>query len=176
MKGNHLCPICGEGALSSSITLRDVEYKGHAGHVHELSSVCNLCGVEQASPEQLRNNKRAMTAFKKETDGLLTGREVRRIRERLGLTQQQAAEIFGGGPIAFAKYEADDVSQSEAMDKLIRLASASDEVFQLLCSGFRATVDESWHDLEIELDQTTPLSRSGSQEVVVAMADWRNIA
>ena len=39
-----------------------------------------------------------------------------------GLTQKQAAKVFGGGSNAFAKYEAEDVVQSVGMDKLLRLA------------------------------------------------------
>jgi HTH-type transcriptional regulator/antitoxin MqsA len=61
-----------------------------------------------------------MVAFKKEVDGLLTGAQVRALRERLGINQSEAAKIFGGGLVAFSKYESDDVSQSEAMDKLLR--------------------------------------------------------
>ncbi|WP_286790788.1 MULTISPECIES: type II TA system antitoxin MqsA family protein [unclassified Pseudomonas] len=71
---------------------------------------------------QLRDNKRALMAFKKQIDGLLSGSEIRALRENLRITQSEAARIFGGGPVAFAKYEADDVAQSESMDKLLRLA------------------------------------------------------
>ena len=73
-------------------------------------------------PHQARDNKRRMVAFKKSVDGLLTGAEVRALRERLGLKQSDAARVFGGGVVAFSKYENDDVTQSEAMDKLMRLA------------------------------------------------------
>jgi len=64
-----------------------------------------------------------MVAFKKRVDGLLTGAEVRRPRRQLNLSQEEAARVFGGGPVAFSKYEADDVAQSAAMDKLLRLAA-----------------------------------------------------
>lgn len=60
-------------------------------------------------------------------DGLLTGAQIRTLRESLGLTQAQAARIFGGGPVAFSKYEHDDVTQSDAMDKLLRVANAVPE-------------------------------------------------
>jgi HTH-type transcriptional regulator/antitoxin MqsA len=63
-----------------------------------------------------------MQEFKKEVDGLLTGKEIKELRSRFRITQAQAAKIFGGGPVAFSKYEADDVSQSEPMDKLLRVA------------------------------------------------------
>ncbi len=46
------------------------------------------------------------------------------LRHQLELTQKAANEVFGGGPVAFSKYEADDVIQSESMDKLLRLISA----------------------------------------------------
>ena len=48
------------------------------------------------------------------------------------LTQAQAAKLFGGGPVAFSKYENDDVAQSEAMDTLLRLVRRSPEAFWAL--------------------------------------------
>ena len=69
----------------------------------------------------MRFNARAMRAATKRLRKLLTGLEVRAIRERLGLTQAKAAELFGGGPVAFSKYESDDVAQSDAMNLLLRL-------------------------------------------------------
>ena len=63
-----------------------------------------------------------MVAFKKQVQGLLTGSQVRELRKRWGLSQDEAAKVFGGGPVAFSKYEADDVMQSDAMDKLLRMA------------------------------------------------------
>jgi HTH-type transcriptional regulator/antitoxin MqsA len=55
-------------------------------------------------------------------DGLLTASEIVELRNKLGLTQQEAAKIFGGGINAFSKYERSEVIQSVAMDKLMRLA------------------------------------------------------
>jgi HTH-type transcriptional regulator/antitoxin MqsA len=60
---------------------------------------------------QTRDNKRAMLAFKKQVADLLTGFELKALRQRLGVIQAQAAVIFGGGPVAFSKYESDDVMQ-----------------------------------------------------------------
>ncbi len=48
---------------------------------------------------------------------------IKALRKRYHLTQAQAASIFGGGPVAFSKYESDDVMQSEPMDNLLRVAS-----------------------------------------------------
>jgi|SRR5690554_4636484 len=82
---------------------------------------CQSCGCSFYTPEQERFNKRQRLAFRKQVEGLLLGEQIKDLRQRHGLTQKQAAEIFGGGPVAFAKYEADDVAQSQAMDRLIRV-------------------------------------------------------
>ena len=117
------CPICEEGYLDSRIDLNRVEYQGKHADLELHYSICDTCGSEQANMDQLRVNKRIMIAFRKSVDGLLPGSEVRKIRKSLKLTQREAARIFGGGPVAFSKYESDDIAQSEAMDKLLRVAS-----------------------------------------------------
>lgn len=122
-KNGDRCPICEEGHLTVQVDKHPVEYKGVSEPLDSFYSVCDACGSEQADAAQTRDNKRLMVAFKKRVDGLLAGAELRERRERLNLTQKQAAQVFGGGPVAFSKYEADDVAQSAAMDKLLRVAS-----------------------------------------------------
>lgn len=147
----NLCPICGEGKLHHQVGKNHVEYKGQAAELDLHFSLCDACGSEQADATQTRTNKRQMIAFKKRVDGLLTGNEVRALREKLGLSQAEAALVFGGGPVAFSKYESDDVAQSEAMDKLLRLAVELPAAFDLLCrrAGVeRVIVGEQWHNAE----------------------------
>lgn len=119
---NTLCPICEEGTLSEHTEYNVAEYSGVTRNLPLLMSICEACGSEIGSTEQTRQNKRVMTAFKKEVDGLLTGEQVRELRKGLGINQKQARAIFGGGPTAFSKYESDDIIQSEAMDNLLRAA------------------------------------------------------
>ena len=88
--------------------------------------------VQSRRTRQTRVNKRLMIAFKKRVDGLLVGAEVQELRRKLGLSQAEAARVFGGGPVAFSKYENDEVTQSEAMDKLLRLAVELPPAFDLL--------------------------------------------
>lgn len=45
----------------------------------------------------------------------------------MGINKSEAARIFGGGPVAFSKYEADDLAQSGVMDRFLRLAAAVPE-------------------------------------------------
>lgn len=150
-KNGDLCRICGEGHLTVHVEKNPVEYKGVSEALDSFYSICDGCGSEQADAEQTRVNKRLMIAFKKRVDGLLVGAEVRTLREKLGLSQAEAAQVFGGGPVAFSKYESDDVAQSEAMDKLLRLAAELPAAFGLLCrrAGLeRVLAGEHWQQAE----------------------------
>jgi HTH-type transcriptional regulator / antitoxin MqsA len=131
-KQDEICPICGEGHLEHRVEKNTVEYNGQTALLDSQYSVCDYCGSEQASPIQTRNNKRAMIAFKKRVTGILTGAELKALRQRMGINQGEAAVIFGGGPVAFSKYESDDVMQSEAMDKLLRVADEFPDVLSYL--------------------------------------------
>jgi HTH-type transcriptional regulator/antitoxin MqsA len=141
MKNISVCPICEEGNLEAKTGTNEVEYKAQHSNISMHFSECDCCGSEQASPAELRTNKRLMNEFKKQVDGLLTGTELKGIRLSLGLTQADAAKIFGGGPVAFSKYEADDVAQSEAMDKLLRVAQAVPEAYAHLTHYTATMVD-----------------------------------
>lgn len=141
MKNVSTCPICEEGTLEVRVGANEVEYKGQSKTLSLHYGECDCCGSEQASSADLRNNKRLMIEFKKQVDGLLTGTELKEIRLDLGLTQADAAKIFGGGPVAFSKYEADDVAQAESMDKLLRLAHSVPEAYAHLTHNSSYTKD-----------------------------------
>ncbi|NQE78540.1 type II toxin-antitoxin system MqsA family antitoxin [Pantoea ananatis] len=128
----ELCPICGEGLLHAKVVQKNREHKGFTKLVPMHMSVCDSCCMETATAAQLTQNKREMNEFYKEAQGLLTGNALKLKRKTLKLTQAQASLLFGGGPTAFAKYEAGDVTQSVAMDKLIRVASAIPEALDYL--------------------------------------------
>lgn len=149
MTDQTLCPLCEEGYLHEHSGKVKVEYHGNTALLDSRYSLCDFCGAEQAAADQVRHNKRTMIAFKKTVDGLLSGSQVRAIRERFGITQSQAALIFGGGPVAFSKYESDDVMQSEAMDKLLRLADKIPEAFKCLAYEAKVTLEPErpWVDV-----------------------------
>jgi len=128
MKTTH-CPACGSDRLSLMSTPESVEFKGAHVHVARiLSTTCESCEYSFATNEQHDANVAAartahveQRAAVKIAKGLLTGAELRAAREGLGLNQKEAAELFGGGPVAFSKYENEDVTQSVAMDRLVRM-------------------------------------------------------
>lgn len=56
--------------------------------------------------------------------------EIRAIREACGLSQQEAARVFGGGPKAFEKYETGEVCPSSSMTRLLLLAARRPDLFK----------------------------------------------
>ena len=130
--------MCGSESLRLDESTRTVEIEGVATEVPFRIHWCESCGSEMALSKDLRSNARAMRQVNKKHYGLLTGEEVRKIRKQLGLSQEQAAQLFGGGPVAFSKYENDEITQSNAMDSLLRLVSTCPELLQTLgTSGTR---------------------------------------
>lgn len=129
MNEKEICPICGEGHLTDHVDQVEAQYNGQTGKVPLHYQRCDVCMSDSAGAVQMRANKRGMIAFRKQVDGLLAAADILALRRRYGLNQQQAAKLFGGGPVAFSKYENDDVAHSEAMDKLLRLVMRSETAF-----------------------------------------------
>lgn len=129
MNDKELCPICGEGHVTDHVDQVENEYKGAKSLLPMHYQVCDTCHSDFAGSEEGKLNRRAIMAFRKSVDGLLTGDEVHALRKQYRLTQDQAARLFGGGPVAFSKYENDDVLQSESMDSLLRLVRRSAPAF-----------------------------------------------
>ena len=77
--------------------------------------LCNVCTSDFAGAKESKLNRRVLMAFRKRIDGLLKGAEITALRKQYQMTQGQAARLFGGGPVAFSKYENGDVAQSESM-------------------------------------------------------------
>ncbi|VWB96608.1 XRE family transcriptional regulator [Burkholderia pseudomultivorans] len=115
------CPICGEGQLHLTHSAEEFTENGKSAMIDVRMEVCDHCESEVVGKESARANKRAVAKFRKEANGLLTGEQVAAIRAKYDLRQDDAAAIFGGGPVAFSKYESDDVAQSTAMDRALRV-------------------------------------------------------
>lgn len=117
----NTCNVCGSDQVSALSEVETIHYKGQPLAVDMAYSLCQSCGVEFVATDQIRANDRAVIAAKRRADHLLTPEEIRQARAVLGLSQEKAAEMFGGGRNAFSKYERGEVAQSVAMDRLIRV-------------------------------------------------------
>jgi len=130
---SELCPICGEGHLSAHVGKNEVSYRGQSRAIDYEFSTCDSCGSEIATAGQTKANKRIMNAYRKEVDDLLAGNEILYFRKDvLHLSQKLAALVFGGGKIAFSRYEKDDIVPSDAMNSLLWLCMKNPQNVALL--------------------------------------------
>ncbi|MDA3935011.1 MAG: type II toxin-antitoxin system MqsA family antitoxin [Gammaproteobacteria bacterium] len=124
---NHqaeICPDCETGHLHVQTYSDAFDYKGNALTVDGLQCwVCDHCESEIIRADQIRHGDKLFADARRRFDGLLTGDDIVQLRKKLGLTQHQAADLFGGGANAFSKYERGDVTQSVAMDRLMRIVA-----------------------------------------------------
>jgi len=118
----RICCACGEGTLHPHSELTPVEIDGKTGSIRLHHSVCDVCGAHLTDANEMLLNRRAWNKFRKEVGEIPTGAEIAAMRNKHKLTQAFAGRLFGGGPVAFSKYENDDVIPDEAMVGLLKLA------------------------------------------------------
>jgi HTH-type transcriptional regulator/antitoxin MqsA len=122
---SRVCPVCERGTLSTEKYTEQIQHNGKSFPVEDLERCrCDTCGADPVLTDQIRRNQVRICDAKRQADGYFTGHEIRCLRERLGLSQPDAALLFGGGPNAFSKYERGEVVQSLPMDRLLRCAAA----------------------------------------------------
>lgn len=179
---SNICPQCEKGHLTASVYADDFQHAGSPLRVEGLECyICDHCGADPVFADQIRRNHRRIADAKRCADKMLTGDDIRSLRDQLGLTQQDAAQLFGGGTNAFSKYERGDVIQSDAMDRLLKLT----RLYPFLVSVLRdmagaGTVPGSLHQDYSEATQVCvndPNYRSRTVQgtsVVVGMSDWKD--
>lgn len=119
------CPICGAGSLKKKMGTETFEYKGETLAVPGyVTYACAKCGESIVDKVTLKESGKKLKDFQREVDGLLTGQQIKAVRMRLGLTQEQLADIVGGGLKSLARYESGQVCQSKGMDNLLRILDA----------------------------------------------------
>ncbi len=129
------CDYCERGQLHPISITRVFQYKGRRIEVPNYAvSECKECHATITTAEQARSNERLVIEAKREADGLLTSAEIKALRQRLGLSQGIASQVFGGGPHAFSKYERNEVMQSAAADNLMRIVQLHPDVLHDLAA------------------------------------------
>ena len=134
---NTLCPNCEQGALVSAVDVEEFPHHGVTLSIDEYEfSECPVCQSQIVLIEQAKRNEVRFADARRKHDGLLTSCEIKELRSRHQLTQSKAADLFGGGPNAFSKYERGEACQSKQMDMLLRLFDMSGQCRALIKSNF----------------------------------------
>ena len=126
------CSFCGEGVLERKTIKETYTYKDHSIEVEQPGEWCNVCGEGILNSSDLKATEKQIRDFQAQVDGLLSSSEIRRIRKKLKLTQKQAAQVFGGGPNAFSRYERGEASPLRSTSNLLRLLDKHPEQLQEL--------------------------------------------
>jgi putative zinc finger/helix-turn-helix YgiT family protein len=132
-KQGDTCPLCGAGQLSEKVVEERFSYKGQTLTVPDYYILeCPACGEAVVVEDSARRAEKLLRDFGREVDGLLTAPDIKRIRRKLHLTQEQMASVLGGGLKGFARYENGQVVQSRAMDNLLRILDRFPESLRVL--------------------------------------------
>lgn len=123
------CPLCGAGNLVRESRQLDCIYAGRSTTIRQSGDFCDSCGEGIFSSDESERYLAEVNQFRTKVDEEpLAPTEVRRIRKKLGLTQKEAGEVFGGGIRAFSQYERGETRQGKAVDKLLRLLDKHPEL------------------------------------------------
>lgn len=126
------CAICGENSAKEIQRLVEFEYNNTTLRFNEKTWLCECCEGEFADAAQSKHNKRAVIAAKAVAEGAPSCVALRKWRFKWGFTQAQAGLLLGVGPVAFSKYENDDLLPSAPTLRLLYLVTRSDEAVRLL--------------------------------------------
>ena len=140
MTVNEICPICCEGHLVRSKASARLTVKSTEISVEQYGHACDLCGTEIATADDLRLNARAFREAQLHATGRMTGSTIKALRSKLRISHKMAGQIFGGGPVAFCKYENHEISPTEAMDNLLWIADMFPFVVSALAERHQVTL------------------------------------
>ncbi|MFM0230806.1 type II toxin-antitoxin system MqsA family antitoxin [Paraburkholderia sediminicola] len=155
-----ICPVCGEGELEAR---HDRVYRfsvGRRKHVVEglEHSVCNRCETSTCSGEQMDRNADKIEAFQAALPHYLSPERIGDLRASFGLSQASAALIFGGGRNSFSKYERGEITPTEGVVTLMKLALAMPQTVVFLAK-----------EKGVALDLDAPIFRLHPSATPVAM-------
>lgn len=115
---NQLCPLCSEGTLRDETRKKVLEYRGRKYEYDAEGAFCTHCHDGFSVHNEQEETEWKQFRDRVDTEG---AEELARIRKKLKLTQQEAAEIAGGGHNAFSRYERGEAKPVQAVFNLFRL-------------------------------------------------------
>ena len=178
-----ICFECGNASLAINSAPFAGQRNGEPFTVEVPGLVCPACGFATLDSAQSEIFTRAISDAYRKAHGLLTGNEMRTIRAKANMSQQEFADYLGVGVASIKRWELGQI-QDKAMDELMRLKSIpafarrnADEVSQL----FGAPIVEVWapptgRSWRPEKSRFQPASLSCSLEQIVGRAGARDAA
>lgn len=117
---NPICPETG-APMYRGVRPMTLTYKGESLTFVMPGWYCDQSEESIHTGEDMKISDRKLNLLKTRCEGLLEPEEIRRIRKKLHLSQEQAGCLIGGGPRAFQKYESGDLLPSRAVSTALIL-------------------------------------------------------
>lgn len=118
MKTPH-CPN-GHGTMTLQTVKNRVTFRGVDIEIDAPAYVCPTCGLEAGSVEMAGNVQRKIADAYRRKMNLMTGDEIRSLRQARNSTQAQLADVMNVGVASIKRWEAGAV-QSKSMDRALRM-------------------------------------------------------
>lgn len=173
----HECAVCGEHSAIEVKVVKTVDHKGESVRYESRSWVCQACESDYADAEQSRLNKRALIAAKAASEGVPSCFALKKWRKKWAMTQQQAGQLLGVGPVAFSKYENDDQMPSDPTARLLFLVTRSDECVRLLADRFGVQlggIADSSVEVEVVVTATESVRSARDEQIESALLTAAN--
>jgi HTH-type transcriptional regulator/antitoxin MqsA len=138
MKLLEVCPLC-NGNLQYGARTESFNYKDKTFTVDMYGEYCSECNESFYNIDDAKKNERNIVLAKRHIDGMLRPEDITRIRKKIGLSQVQASELFGGGVRSFHKYEKGIIAPPKSLDILLRLIDDGKATLEDLSTGVRKT-------------------------------------
>jgi len=138
MKLLGLCPLC-NGNLQYGARIESFNYKNKTFTVEMNGEYCNECDESFYNIDDAKKNERNITLAKRHINGMLRPEDITRIRKKMGLSQIQASELFGGGVRSFHKYEKGIIVPPKSLDILLRLIDGGKATLEDVSNGEQKT-------------------------------------
>lgn len=126
-----LCPETGT-PMHRAVRPMTLNYRSQSITFDMPGWYCDELAESIHTGADMKMSDRALNRLKARVEKLYEPEEIRRIRKKLGLSQEAAGEIIGGGPRAFQKYEAGNSLPSRAICSALALLDRDPSQLALL--------------------------------------------
>jgi len=136
------CVVCGSLDVSTFERERILAVGGREIRIPgDVATKCASCGEEFYTGAQAREADRKVVEVRRLREGLLSGENVRKIRQALGMSQSSLEKALGIGAKTIVRWENGTSVQSRLMDSMLRLVAFNPDNLRLLARLRDATDD-----------------------------------
>ena len=134
---NPICPETG-APMFRGVRPMTLRYKDQSVTFDMPGWYCDQSDESIHTGSDMKVSDRMLNLLKARSESLLEPEQIRRIRKKLHLSQEEAGNLIGGGPRAFQKYESGDLLPSRAISSALLLLDHDPEALSLLKAHSKA--------------------------------------